>query len=60
MKYAPQDIDSIVDKCVDLTNKERGGLTKLLTKFETLFDGSLGEWKTEPIDLKLKDEETKP
>jgi hypothetical protein len=49
MKYAPQDIDSIVKKCVDLTNKEKGGLKKLLTKFETLFDGSLGNGKQLPL-----------
>ncbi len=60
VKYAPQDIDSIVEKCVGLTDKERGGLTKLLTKFETLFDGSLGEWKTDPIDLELKEPDCKP
>jgi hypothetical protein len=45
---------------VGLTESERGGLQKLLTKFEPLFDGTLGEWKTEPIDLELKDLETKP
>ena len=60
VKYAPQDIDSIVEKCVDLTESERERLKKLLTKFEPLFDGTLGEWKTEPIDLELKDTETKP
>ena len=60
VKYAPQDIDKIVEKCVHLTDSEREGLKKLLTKFEPLFDGSLGEWNTEPIDLELKDEDTKP
>ena len=49
VKYAPQDIDSIVEKCVDLTESERERLKKLLTKFEPLFDGTLGEWKSEPI-----------
>ena len=60
VKYAPQDIDSIVERCVDLTESEWERLKKLLTKFEPLFDGTLGEWKTEPIDLELKDTETKP
>jgi hypothetical protein len=60
IKYAPQAIDAIVAKCVDLTEAEKEGLQKLLTKFEPLFDGSLGGWKTEPIDLELKDTETKP
>jgi hypothetical protein len=60
VKYALQDIDSIVDKCLGLTDKERRGLTKLLTKFYPLFDGSLGEWKTDPIDLELKEPDCKP
>jgi hypothetical protein len=32
----------------------------LLQKFESLFDGTLGTWDTEPIDLELKDPEAKP
>ena len=60
VKYAPQDIDAIVAECVHLVPKERDGLHKLLTKFESLFDGTLGEWKTEPIDLEIKDPNAKP
>jgi hypothetical protein len=33
---------------------------KLLQKFEELFDGSLGTWKTDPINLELKDPNVKP
>ncbi len=51
IKYAPQDIAAIVAEATHLTNNERKGLSKLLTKFEPLFDGTLGEWKTDPIDL---------
>ena len=32
----------------------------LLSKFKTLFDGTLGDWKTEPVDLILKDPKTVP
>ena len=60
VKYAPQDITSIVDRCLHLTDSEREGLHKVLTKFETLFDGTLGEWNTEPIDLELIDPDCKP
>ena len=60
VKYAPQDIDAIVAECVHLTPKERGGLSKLLNKFESLFDGTLGEWNTEPVDLELIDPDAKP
>ena len=60
IKYAPQDIDGIANECVHLTETERSGLRKLLHKFEDLFDGTLGTWKTDPIDLELKDSDTKP
>ena len=30
-------------------------LLKLLTKFEDLFDGTLGDWDIEPVSLKLKE-----
>ena len=34
-------------------------LLRVLTEFEDLFDGTLGDWKTEPISFNLK-EGTKP
>ena len=34
-------------------------LLELLTEFEELFDGTLGDWNTEPMSLELK-EGTKP
>ena len=42
-------------KCTHLTRGERSGLLKLLTKFEELFDGTLGDWKTSPVHVSLKD-----
>ena len=30
-------------------------LLKLLQKFEELFDGTLGTWKTDAVDFKLKE-----
>jgi len=35
-------------------------LFTLLNKFEYLFDGTLGSWKTDPIELELKEADTKP
>ena len=32
----------------------------LLSKFEHLFDGTLGTWKTNPIELELKNDNEKP
>ena len=60
VKYAPQDIGKIVEACDELSEKEKDKLKKLLTKFESLFDGTLGTWKTEPIELELKDPDAKP
>ena len=60
IKYAPPDIEDMVSKCTHLTHEEKEDLKKLLFKFEPLFDGTLGTWKTEPIDLELKDPEAKP
>ena len=60
LKYSPQDIDAIAAECTHLTDHEREGLRKLLHKFKPLFDGSLGTWDTEPIELELKDPDAKP
>ena len=34
-----------------LTITQRNGLLKLLQKLEDLFDGTLGTWKTDPVDF---------
>jgi hypothetical protein len=39
---------------------EQKQLLKLLQKYEHLFDGTLGTWQTDPIDLELKDPNVKP
>ena len=56
VKYAPADLEEIVKEIKHLTHEEQGQLLTLLTKYEDLFDGSLGTWKTEPIELELKPE----
>ena len=37
-----------------LNMMQRNELLKLLQKFEELFDGTLGIWKTDPVDFELK------
>jgi hypothetical protein len=56
-KYTPADLSKIVEECTHL-KKIRTEL-KLLQKYEDLFDGSLGTWKTDPIQLELKDPNVK-
>ena len=37
-----------------LNNNDKEKLLKLLTKYETIFDGTLGDWKCHPVSLELK------
>eukprot|EP00804_Cyclotella_cryptica_P019354 CCRYP_006181-RA/>CCRYP_006181-RA protein AED:0.28 eAED:0.32 QI:0/0/0/1/0/0/4/0/360 len=50
VNYKQADLQSIVNQ---------NSLLELLTEFEELFDGTLGDWNTEPVSLELK-EGTKP
>jgi hypothetical protein len=59
-KYTPADLSKIVEKCTHLDKAERRQLLHLLQKYEDLFDGSLGTWKTDPIQLELKDPNVEP
>ena len=60
VKYSPADLEAEVKKADLLNPQEQRELLKLLKKFEPLFDGTLGDWKTKPMDLKLKDLGSKP
>ncbi len=59
-KYSKADLDQLVKELTHLKPVEREMLLKLLLKFEHLFDGSLGTWNTEPVDLHLKDPNAPP
>ena len=54
-KYQTADLQSIVkDKCKHLTADQKKKLLQLLTKsYESLFDGTLGDWKTKPVSFQL-------
>jgi hypothetical protein len=49
-----------VEECTHFDKTEQRHLLKLLQKFEDLFDGTLGTWKTDPVDLELIDPKVKP
>ena len=54
-KYEKADLPAIVrERCSHLTLYQRCQLQKLLTTYEVLFDGTLGDWKTNPVSIKLK------
>ena len=53
--YTKADLPSVVENnCSHLSLHQRTQLLKLLTEFEDLFDGTLGEWDTDPVSLELK------
>ncbi len=53
-KYKKADLQSIVrDDCKHLSADQQKKLLQLLTKYELLFDGTLGDWKTKPFSFKL-------
>ena len=45
----------IEENCPQLNLKQRRELLKLLTKFEELFDGTLGTWKSTKYNIELKE-----
>ena len=59
-KYCPADLNKIVAGCSLLSTNQQEKMHKLLKKFAHLFDGTLGNWKTDPVDLELKDRNEKP
>ena len=53
--YTKADLINVVAKnCKHLSERERAKMLALLRDFEPLFDGTLGELHTDPIDLGLK------
>ena len=59
-KYSKQNPAEVIEKIEHLSKTERKSLIELLEKYQHLFDGGLGEWKTDPIELELKDPDEKP
>jgi hypothetical protein len=55
-KYAKSDLRSIVkNNCKHLSANHQKKLLQLLVKFESLFDGTLGDWKTKLVSFHLKE-----
>lgn len=47
-KYCPTDLKAIVKNCKILNKHQQENCSQILTKFEHLFDGTLGNWNTDP------------
>jgi hypothetical protein len=55
-KYQKADLQSLVrDKIKHLSAEQQKKLLQLLRKYESLFDGTLGDWKTKPVSFQLKE-----
>jgi hypothetical protein len=55
-KYQKADLQSIVrDNCKHLSADQQKKLLQILKKYELLFDGTLGDWKTKPVSFQLKE-----
>jgi hypothetical protein len=55
-KYQKADLQSIVrDNCKHLSANQQRKFLQLLTKYEALFDGTLGDRKTKPVSFQLKE-----
>ncbi len=55
-KYAKADLQSIVkNNCQHLSADNQKKLLQLLVRFESLFDGTLGDWRTKPVSFQLKE-----
>jgi hypothetical protein len=55
-KYQKADLQPIVrENCKYLSTNQQKKLLQLLKKYESLFDGTLGDWKTKPVSFQLKE-----
>ena len=60
-KYEKADLPAIIkENCSHLTANEREKLLSALLKFESLFDGTLGDWKLMPVSFELKEWQALP
>ena len=56
-KYKKADLHSVVDtNFPHLSLADQNKVLDLLTKYEDLFDSTLGDWNTEPVSFDLKED----
>jgi hypothetical protein len=55
-RYSKADLQSAArDNCKHLSANQKKKLLQRLKKYELLFDGTLGDWKTKPVSFQLKE-----
>ena len=55
-KYEKANLDEVAKKTPHLSIKKKGKLKKLLSKYEELFDGTIGTWNMDRYKINLKDD----
>ncbi len=56
-RYRKPDLQSVVtNNCKHLSVNQQKNLLQLLKKYESLFDGTLGDWKTKLVSFQLKED----
>ena len=55
VKYAPADLNAVVQACSHLSDDEKNQLHALLKKYEHLFDCTLGTLNNKPYNIELKE-----
>jgi hypothetical protein len=48
--YKKADLEEVVAKATQLSASQQQKLLKLLRKYKDIFDGTLGQWKTDPVE----------
>jgi hypothetical protein len=54
-KYEKANLKTVVEGATHLDQREKDLVYKLLLKYEDIFDGTLGEWETEPVEFEMVD-----
>ena len=54
-KYKPANLNEVIKEAQHLSKSERKLLHRLLKRFETLFNGTVGKWHGVKADIKLKE-----
>ena len=53
--YQKADLRLVVQQATHLNPRQKEMLYALLLKYKKIFSGELGEWRTDPVDLELKE-----
>ena len=51
--YAKGDLEQVADNSTQMNAEDINQLLRLFKYFEELFNGNIGDWYTEPVDIDL-------